>query len=230
MIKSMRNTVTTTAHVFRFIAGALTATLLFLAAGSAIAQDLDYPDFRSKKDNFSKINDQALRGDIACFALAGIDESIGKPQLQTVPVIDYSQNYIKYGNDKIQVIIKTGFFMPTKHKLQFSEKHLVKIDGKPYYGGVYGEQPHNTIESVTVLVGTDTVSIPATAYNDLYEPKFSFNENGATRSRNGVYLSNDKHTFYIYMLNIDNGGAEYTWVIRDRQFIRRVVDFGFLTK
>ncbi|MBS1601864.1 MAG: hypothetical protein JST42_04295 [Bacteroidetes bacterium] len=207
------------------------ASLLFLLCGlAAVAQDLDYPDFRSKKDNFSKVNDQAIRGDIASFALAGIDESIGKPQLQTVPVTDYSQNFMKYSNDKIQVIIKTSFFMPTKHKLQFSEKHLVKIDGKPYYGGVYGEQPHNTIESVTVLVGTDTVPIPATAYNDLYEPKFSFNENGATRSRNGVYLSNDKHTFYIYMLNIDNGGAEYTWVIRDKQYIRRVVDFGFLSK
>jgi len=195
-----------------------------------MAQDLDYPDFRSKKDNFSKINDQTIRGDVASFALAGIDESIGKAQLQTVPVLDYSQNLMKYGNDNIQVVIKTSFFMPTKHKLQFSEKHLVKIDGKPYYGGIYGEQPHNIIESVTVLVGKDTVSIPATAYNDLYEPKFSFNENGATRSRNGVYLSNDKHTFYIYMLNIDNGGAEYTWVIRDKQFIRRVVDFGFLSK
>jgi len=207
-----------------------TFILLFLVTTSAMAQDLDYPDFRSKKDNFSKINDQALRSDIACFALAGIDESIGKPQLQTVPVTDNRPNYMKFGNDKIQVMIKTGFFMPTKHKLQFSEKHLVKIDGKPYYGGIYGEQPRTTIESVTVLVGTDTVSIPATAYNDLYEPKFSFNENGATRSRNGVYLSNDKHTFYIYMLNIDNGGAEYTWVIRDKQFIRRVVDVGFLTK
>ena len=205
--------------------------LLFVLSGlTTMAQDLDYPDFRSKKDNFSKINDQALRADIASFALAGIDESIGKAQLQTVPVTDYGQNFMKYGNDKIQVIIKTGFFMPTRHKLQLSEKHLVKIDGKPYYGGIYGEQPHSTIESVTVLVGNDTVPIPATAYNDLYEPKFSFNENGATRSRNGVYLSNDKHTFYIYMLNIDNGGSEYTWVIRDKQFIRRVVDFGFLTK
>jgi hypothetical protein len=32
------------------------------------------------------------------------------------------------------------------------------------------------------------------------------------------------------MLNIDNGGAEYTWVIRDKQYLRRVVDVGFLNK
>ncbi len=30
------------------------------------------------------------------------------------------------------------------------------------------------------------------------------------------------------MLNIDNKGVEYTWVIRDKQYIQRVVDFGFL--
>ncbi len=106
-----------------------------------------------------------------------------------------------------------------------SEQHLLRIDGKPYYGGHYGENPHTTVESVTVVVGKDTVPIPATAYFDLYDPKFSFNESGATRTRNGVFLSNDKHTFYIYMFNIENGGVEYTWVIRDKQYLRRVVDF-----
>jgi hypothetical protein len=213
-----------------FIAGAITCLLPVMTTFSCLAQDLDFPDFRSKKDNFAKIPQKDIRADIASFSLAGVDESIGKAVLQTVPVKDYGPNFMKYENENIQVIIKTSFFMPTKHKLMFSEKHLVKIDGKPYYGGIYGEQPHSIIETVTVLVGKDTVPIPATAYFDLYDPKFSFNENGGIRTRNGVYLSNDKHTFYIYMLNIDNGGAEYTWVIRDKQYLRRVVDVGFLSK
>ena len=88
--------------------------------------------------------------------------------------------------------------------------------------------PHTTIESITVVVGKDTVAIPSTAYFDLYEPRFSYSENGATRTRNGVFLSNDKHTFYIYMFNNENSGFEYTWVIRDKQYLRRVVDWGFL--
>jgi hypothetical protein len=77
-------------------------------------------------------------------------------------------------------------------------------------------------------VGKDTVPIPPTAYADLYDPKFSYSDGGETRTRNGVYLSNDKHTFYIYMFNNDNGGSEYTWIIRDKQYLRRVIDFGFL--
>jgi hypothetical protein len=193
-----------------------------------MAQDLDYPDYRSKKDNFSKVKDKDIRGDVASFALAAVDESIGKPPLPNVPVVDYGPNFMKYSNDKITVLIKTGIFLQGKHKLMLSEGHLLRIDGKPYYGGIYGQPPHVTIESITVIVDKDTVAIPPIAYVDLFDPKFSFNENGATRTRNGVFLSNDKHTFYIYMLNIDNKGVEYTWVIRDKQYIQRVVDFGFL--
>ncbi|HLZ88291.1 MAG TPA: hypothetical protein VKQ52_13645 [Puia sp.] len=201
---------------------------LVLCGLSGMAQDLDFPDFRNKKDNFSKISDKDVRADVASFALAGVDESIGKAPLTEVPVVDFGPNFIKYSNDNIQVTIKTGVFFPSKHKLMMQEGHLLRIDSKPYYGGIIGQPPHTTIESITVLVGKDTVAIPPTAFFDLYDPKFSFNQNGATRSRNGVFLSNDKHTFYIYLLNIDNKGIEYTFVIRDKQYLRRVVDWGFL--
>lgn len=199
-----------------------------LAGLKTKAQDLDFPDYRSKKDNFSKISDKQARADVASFALAGVDESIGTAQLKTVPVKDYGNNYMTFDDGNIQVTIRTGVFFPSKHKMMYMEKHLVRIDNHPYYGGTYGEPPQVTIESITVVVGKDTVGIPPTAYSDLFNPQFSFNQSGSTRSRNGVFLSNDKHTFYIYMLNINGGGSEFTWVIRDKQFLRRVVDFGFL--
>jgi hypothetical protein len=207
--------------------------LLALAALTGLkakAQDLDFPDYRVKKDNFSKITDKQVRADVASFALAGVDESIGTAQLMTVPVKDYGNNYMTFDDGNIQVTIRTGVFFPSKHKMTYNEKHLVRIDNHPYYGGTYGQAPQVTIESVTVIVGKDkdTVAIPPAAYSDLFDPQFSFNQSGSTRSRNGVFLSTDKHTFYIYMLNISGGGSEFTWVIRDKQFLRRVVDFGFL--
>jgi hypothetical protein len=203
--------------------------LLLVTTGSAcFAQDLDFPDFRNKKDNYNKIREQDIRNDVASFSLAALDESIGKPQLATVPVKDFGFNFMSFQNDNIQVIIRTGIFTPAKHKLMKSEEHILRIDGKPYYGPPPGQLPHTTIESITVVVGKDTVPIPATAFFDLYEPRFSYSENGATRTRNGVFLSNDKHTFYIYMFNNDGGGFEYTWVIRDKQYLRRIVDWGFL--
>src|SRR5579864_1821701 len=131
---------------------------------SVLSQDLDYPDFRSKKDNFSKISDKAIRADVASFALAALDESIGKPALPSLPVVDYGSNFMKYANDHIQVTIRTGFFLAAKHKLMMQEGHLLRIDGKPYYGGIYGQPPHTTVESITVVVDKDTVPIPPTAF------------------------------------------------------------------
>src|ERR1700744_1753125 len=123
---------------------------LIMSGLSTMAQDLDFPDFRSKKDNFSKIREQDIRADVASFALAALDESIGKAVLQTVPVKDFGPNFMEFQNDNIHVTVKTGIFTPTKHKLMMSEQHLLRIDGKPYYGGKYGENPHTNIESVTV--------------------------------------------------------------------------------
>src|ERR1700742_939280 len=147
-------------------------TALLLIAFSAVsiaceAQDLDFPDFRSKKDNFSKVTDKDIRADIASFSLAAVDESIGKAVLKFLPVKDYGPNFMSYegpgigpGNpptngENIQVTIRIGVFLPTKHKMMMQEQHLLRIDGKPYYGGIYGQPPHTTIEAVTVIVGKD---------------------------------------------------------------------------
>jgi hypothetical protein len=49
------------------------------------------------------------------------------------------------------------------------------------------------------------------------------------KSYNKVFVSPDKKKVYIYMLNRDNlGSYEVTWVIQDKKYLRRVVDFGFL--
>jgi hypothetical protein len=208
----------------------LSCLFSLLVASTLTAQDLDFPDYRSKKDNFAKISEKDIRADVASFALAGVDESIGKAPLSSLPVKEVGSNYMTFEGNNIQVTIRTGVFFPSKHKMMYVDKHLLRIDNHPYYGGTYGIAPQTTIQSITVVVGTDTVAIPPNAYSDLYDPQFSFNEGGSTRSRNGVFLSNDKHTFYIYMLNINGGGSEFTWVIRDKQYLRRVVDFGFLNK
>jgi hypothetical protein len=85
------------------------------------------------------------------------------------------------------------------------------------------------VGSITVIIDKDTVAIPPTAYFDLYNPQFTFAEGGNQKSNNGVYLSPDKRKIYIYMLSRDNNGNyEVTWVIQDKKYLRRVVDYGFL--
>lgn len=194
------------------------------------SQERLFPDYRSKKENFLRMQEKDIRADLASFTMGGMDESIGKGKLFSLPATNYGTDFITFSGNEIEVTIKAGTFDPTKHKLYLINKeHLVKIDGRPYYGK-YGEVPQTTIASVTMLIGKDSVDIPAAAYNDLYEPDFTYRDaSGQVKSYNKVYISPDKKKIYIYMLNRDSMGSyEVTWVIQDKKYLRRVVDYGFL--
>jgi hypothetical protein len=200
----------------------------------SFSQDPDFPDMRNKRESFVKIQDKAVRSDISCFAMAGLDEATGKQPLRALPLIAVSNDSIAFEGNGISVKIKAGIFDASKHKLGYytntdnNKKYLTKIDGKPFYGD-YGRMPNTTIESLTVLLGDDTVAIPKEAYADLYNPIFRYNENGIEKYINNVYLSADGRTIYIYMLKREAGGSyEVTWVIQNKQYVRRVVDYGFL--
>ncbi len=205
-------------------------SILIITSTCTFAQDKEFPDFRSKKENFLRMQEKDIRADLASFTMGGMDESMGKGKLASIPATSYGNDYITFSGDNIQITIKAMPFDETKHKLQYYNKeHLVRIDGKPYYGN-YGEVPRTVISSVTVLIGKDSIAIPAAAYFDLYEPDFTYRDAaGVVKSYNKVYLSQDKSRIYIYMLNRDAlGSYEVTWVIKDKQYLRRVVDFGFL--
>jgi len=194
-----------------------------------LAQDTEFPDYRSKKDMFTRLVEKDIRSDIASFSMGGIDESIGKLPLKTIPATAVGNNFITFEAENLQVKITGGTFDPSKHKLgYYEEKYLVKIDNKPYFGD-YGKVPKTTIENVTVIAGRDTIVLPPAAFNDLYNPIFSVVDRGVKKSQNKVYLSADGRKMYIYMLKTEVGGSyEVTWVIQDRKYLKRVVDFGFL--
>jgi hypothetical protein len=193
------------------------------------AQDDDIPTYHNKWESFSKIKEQDVRADLAAFTLGGLDESVGKQPLANIPVTNHSENYIEFGQDNIQVKITAARFDQSKHKLQYYDKYVVRIDKKPFYG-INGQMPKKAIESIYVTMGTDTVQIPAAAYDDLYEPQFCGPDvkTGKITCNTRVYLSNDKHKIYIYMLNSNGkGGYEVTWVIEDKKYFRRVIDYDF---
>ena len=201
---------------------------------ASLAQDPEFPDTRNKREGFARVQDKAIRSDLASFAMAGLDESAGKQPLRALKLTGLGKDSIAFEGNGIQVKIKGGVFDATKHKLGYytnqdtEKKYLTRIDGKPFYGD-YGQVPKTTIESVTVLFGNDTIAIPRESFTDLYNPIFSYNDNGVEKYINNVFLSADGRTVYVYMLKREFGGSyEVTWVIQDGKYIRRVVDFGFL--
>jgi hypothetical protein len=208
------------------------AFLLLLVSASkfCLAQTDDYPDFRSKKELFTRIMEKDIRADVASFSMAGIDESVGKLPLKSIPITASTANSISFAGENIKVNITSAPFDVTKHKMGYygENKYLTKIDNKGYFGD-YGKVPKTAIQNVTVIVDRDTVAIPPAAYNDIYNPIFSVTEGGIQKSNNKVFLSADGKKIYVYMLKREAGGSyEVTWVIQDKKYLKRVVDFGFL--
>jgi hypothetical protein len=207
--------------------------IVFIATAIACAaQDDDMPDYRSKRDALLKIPEKDIQADVATFTMAGIDINNGKPPISSVPIKDYGDNFLTFDSGNIKVIITSGVFVPTKHKLQYADKYLIRIDTKPYFG-MYSKVPKKTIQSVNVLIDGDTVAIPPAAYADLYEPGLSYTDHGETKTQDGVYYTVDRQNaykrVYIYVLCNDGmGGYEVTWVIQDKKYYRRIVDFNIL--
>jgi len=204
---------------------------LFYSSTLCTAQTEDLPDYRSKRDFFSRIGENDIRNDLASFTMAGIDESVGKPQLKTIPISEYTANSLSYEEDNIKITITTAPFNASKHKLGFydiEKKNLIKIDYRGYFGDYY-KVPKRIIQNISLVIDKDTVAFPPTAYNDLYNPILTYNEGGYQKSSNHVYVSADRHRIYIYMLKQEAGGSyEVTWIIQDKKYLKRVVDFGFL--
>jgi hypothetical protein len=206
----------------------LAAMLLSCCAGFAQLSD-DITDTRSKKESFLKTGQKDIRAEVASFALGGIEESVGKLELDKIPFTAKTANSMKFEGRNIKASITTAPFEGAKHKLEHDEKYLIKIDRKTYYGG-YPNLPKTQISSISLIIDKDTVVIPAVAYFDLYNLNLGYlDKKGNERSTNGIYISKDNHTIYFYLFSKDDTGSyEVTWVIRDKKYLRRVLDYDIL--
>lgn len=207
----------------------ITLSLFSIACLSATAQKPeDYPDYRTKKESFSKLSDKALRADLGSFSIGGIEESLNKKPLKKISPSVYREDYMQFKSPELEVSVTLEPFREEGKKFQKMEDHILKINGKPYYG-CYGKLPETAIRSVLVKMGKDTILIPPQAYADLYDMHFSYRDKAGTeRTANGVFYSADGNTIYIYLLSRDpKESYEVTWIIQNKQYLRRVMDWGF---
>ena len=213
------------------------SALLVIISSISFSQDY-FPDTRNKRDALLKVGQKDIRADIVTFALQGVEENIHQDPLPKLPVKEFDKTsvvyegnapYMQFQNNNIKVKIVTELWDSTKHKLTRISGHLIKIDNRPYYGN-YGNTPVTYIKELLVMINKDTIAIPPTAYFDLYNLHLSYTDKtGVERSKNGIYLSADKRKIYIYLLNKDNSGSyEVTWVIQDKQYLRRVLDYNII--
>jgi hypothetical protein len=188
----------------------------------------DFQDTRKKNESFAKFPKNEIRADLATFTLSGIDEAVGKDELQKIPFTTFGDAFMNFEGGDIKASIKLSPFDKSKHKLDYDEKYLIRIDRKTYYGD-YGNMPMTYISNITLLIGNDTVSIPPAAYADIYNLNLTYTDKGTLRSRNGIYKSKDGSRIYLYVFCKNNSGSyEVTWIIQNKIYLRRVLDYGFM--
>ena len=192
------------------------------------AQNDDMPDSRKKTESFERFHVRDIRAELATFTIAGISESVSAVPLNKISYTGLANDSILFEGEGIKAKVKIAAFDPAKHKLSFDDKYLVRIDRKPYYGD-YGNTPKTGISDVSVIIDNDIVLIPPAAYSDLFNLHFTYSDQGVERTRDAVYKSRDGHIIYLYIFSKDEKGSyEVTWIIQDKQYLRRVLDYGLM--
>ncbi len=202
-------------------------TTILLYSVYVIGQDIAIPDYKGDKESFSKVKDKTIRREIATFTDAGSAENKATIILKEMPLSQFGPNYSTFEKDTVTVKLTIGKFVKTGHKIKYINKLAVKIDNKPIWG-TDGELPKQQINSIYIRIGQDTIQIPKSAYQDLYEPSLSWKEANKKVGALSVYYSKDRTRYYIAMANSDGAGFyEATFIIKDKKYFGRVLDTGF---
>ena len=132
-------------------------------------------------------------------------------------------NTIVFEGKEIQVTLSTEKFDKSKHSFKYHKEYrdiIEKIDGKPFWG-TDGNMPKREYKSIEVKIRGKQVSIPKSAYNDLYE-SYLYTE------FNSVHYDKDNDILYIVALNGDGAGAYMVcWQIEKGVYKGRKVGIPF---
>jgi hypothetical protein len=201
---------------------------LFLGVSCSAQRFYDFQDTRRKNESFAKLPKAEIRADLATFTLSGIDDAVGKEELQKISFSKFGADSMNFEGDNVYGSVKLLPFDKSKHKLDYDEKYLIRIDRRTYYGD-YGNIPKTYIGNITLVVDNDSIAIPPAAYADLYNLNLTYTDKGTLRCRNAIYKSKDGHRIYLYLFCKDaTGSYEVTWVVQDKKYLRRVLDYGFM--
>jgi hypothetical protein len=208
---------------------AMTFAIAIFFAAQVFAQSDDIPDSRRKTESFERFRTRDIKAELATFTLAGIGEGAPTTPLEKVTYTSLGNDSIVFEGKGIKAKVTTAPFDPAKHKLSYDEKYLVRIDRKPYYGGDFGKVPKTRISNVMLIIRGDTIDIPPTAYSDLFNLNFTYLDKGVERTTDAVYISGVGQRVYVYLFSRNSKGSyEVTWIIQDRRYLRRILDYDLL--
>lgn len=224
-----------------------TIILLFFTVNAfsqlAVVNDVDgYVNVRFKADKNGRIDNKLLNNEVVfCFEPEGNwvnvdykrnDEDLSgyiyKDRVKyisnfaNVKPIGLTDASVRFKYDSVCVQLIKSKFLSKQNKLSFNKnngyKFLYRINGKSFFG-TDGEIPKYQYDKILITIGKDTLKIPISDYNDLYQPNL-----------HSTYFTYDvkNQIFYLCASNGDGaGGYEVVWVFEKGDYIRRYIYNGF---
>ena len=133
------------------------------------------------------------------------------------------KNTIHFSGKDIRVTLTSQKFDKSKHSfVYYKETHhsIEKIDGKPFWG-TDGEMPREEYKNIRIYINGKQVSLPKSAYDDLYEPTFY-------TEHNSIYYDKELDSYYIVATNSDGAGAYIVcWQIEKGVYKGRKIGIPF---
>lgn len=201
--------------------------LLLVSASLLHGQETVFPDYKGDKESLQKVRNKIIREEVAIFAEAGFEEPSSSIKLRQVPRQQSAETTAVFRLDSVQVLIKTSRFVPKQHHIKYIDRYAAKIDGHPIWG-TDGELPKTSIQSIRLIIAKDTLSLPSSSFADLYEPDLGWVTKETKSGGIRVFYTPRRERIYIYMANSDGAGFyEVTFVISNKKYLRRIIDYGF---
>jgi hypothetical protein len=127
-----------------------------------------------------------------------------------------TNHHLRVHNDSLTVELATTAFQEKEHTVQKDNGAIQKIDGRRPLG-TDGERPLDQLIRLRVTIKGDTVDIPATACENLYDP---------TLETCKVFSDNRSGFMYIHLLSNRSaaGGYEMVWIFKNNRYVKRYVD------
>ncbi len=194
---------------------------------------------RNRSDCWDSLKNKLYRSELACFTIeAGNHEkrdSLIAAHLTRFNLEKCSDSslFLRSGTTKVEL-----YAMPfdTNNTKAFTvvnnaayKNYLLLIRDHPFWG-TDGAFPRKKLKAIKTEFAKTQLVLPDSAFDDLYEPNFCFLKAKQTKAYclTEAFYSKDRKRIYVYMLNGDGaGGYEVTFIIENKRYIGRVVDYGF---
>lgn len=140
---------------------------------------------------------------------------------EKIPKQHEQPHFINFSKDSVRVIIRSQPFVRAKNKIFYSQENpgiVELVNGKLPFG-IDGNLPGTAYLSFDIQIGNRNIILPATAYDDLFEPALANTK---------INYDRRKDTLYLHSLNGDGAGGYYViWRFEKGQYKDRYIAYGF---